>query len=370
MSTKKINGELLSLTKKLISFPTTHAHPDIITQCADYIEHWFQDNGISCEHHTINNVPSIAVLPPGKDKVKILLLAHFDVVESETNELFSPRVEENKLYGRGAIDDKYAVALSMLLYREHLNRYKQRGQTQEDMAFGLLLTGDEEVGGWNGVGKVSEKINADFCLTLDGGNPGLIVTKEKGILHLEIQTEGKSAHAARPWLGENAFDLLLKDYQAIQQIFTKETPDHWHRTMSLTKCNVGNGSSNMVPASAKAVLDIRYTEHDNPDEIVAEIKKVATSTITVTDQAPMFNGGDSPYFERLQHHSNKAIFGFEHGASDARFLSERNIPGAIWGADGGMSQHTEEEHIVLDSLYDLYHRLDDFFKETEDSNLP
>ena len=74
----------------------------------------------------------------------------------------------------------------------------------------------------------------------------------------------------------------------------------------------------------------------------------------------MFFGGTPAYFETLKKHANVVIFGFEHGASDARCLSNRNIPGAIWGAEGGMSQHTEEEHIVLDSFHNLFDSLDVF----------
>ena len=62
-------------------------------------------------------------------------------------------------------------------------------------------------------------------------------------------------------------------------------------------------------------------------------------------------------------YTDNAVFGFSHGASDARYLSEKDIPGGIWGAEGEMSQHTEDEHIVLDSLYFIFDRLDAFLTE-------
>jgi len=365
VAVKHINDEILQLTEELIRIPSTSSRPEKILQCADFITKWLNDNSIEYERYDINNVPSIAVLPSGETGIKVLLMAHFDVVEVENESLFTPRVENGSLYGRGAIDDKYAVALSLLLFREHLAGLQERGLSQEDICFGLLLTGDEEVGGSNGVGTVGQNIETDFFIALDGGNPGLIVTKEKGILRIRLEATGKAVHAARPWLGQNAFDLLLEDYTAIQTLFTGERADHWHKTVALTKCTAGNGSVNMVPGRAQAILDIRYPEHDDPDEIIAAIEEVVAGKVTLKERADIFFGGESPYFDRLQKHAKGAVFGFEHGSSDARFLSERNIPGAIWGAAGEMSQHTEEEHIVLDSLYFMFDCLDAFLRETE-----
>ncbi|BCL63136.1 peptidase M20 [Desulfomarina profundi] len=360
---EQLKKEMANLLEELIRIPSTRTRPDEILRCSDFIERWLEENEIPFQRYTKNNVPSIVVLPPGKSSVKILLMAHFDVVEAENAALYTPRQENGRLYGRGAIDDKYGVALSLVLFRNHLKMLQENGKGVEDICFGLLFTGDEEVGGENGVGSVNEKINTDFFIALDGGNPKLIVTKEKGIVRLRLDAIGEAAHAARPWLGKNAFDILVEDYHEIKALFPEKRADHWHKTMVLTKCGAGNGSSNMVPGKAYALMDIRYTEHDDPEEIFSTIKNTVQSNVTLLEQAPLFYGGDSPYLYLLQKYSGGARLGFEHGASDARYFSEKKVPGVIWGADGEMSQHTEEEHIVLDSFHEMYDRLDRFLKE-------
>jgi succinyl-diaminopimelate desuccinylase len=357
-----IQKEVLELTKDLIRIPSTHSRQSDIHKCADFIVDWLSRNDITFQRYTIKNVPSITVLPANRT-APLLLMSHFDVVEVEDTSLFSPKELNGSLYGRGAIDDKYAVALSLVLFKNHLNGLKQDGGTQQDMSFGLLLTGDEEVGGFNGVGTISKDIDTDFFITIDGGNPELIVNKEKGILQLRLTATGKAAHAARPWLGRNAFDVLVDDYRKIQAIFNDQTPDHWHKTMVLSNCKAGNGSINVIPDRVTATLDIRYTERDDPDEILATIENAIQSDVTVTAKEPVFSSAPSPYIDLLVHHSDNARVGFEHGASDARFLSQRGIPGVICGAEGEMSLHTEEEHIVLSSLYDLYDRLDHFLQD-------
>lgn len=348
------------MTKKLIRFPSTNSRPQEIHNCAAFIEQWLTDYTIPYQRRDKDRTPSITILPkPGYTPV--LLMSHFDVVESDDPVLFTPKEVNGRLFGRGSIDDKYGVALSMVLIREHLLRAKKNGRTPDNLNFGLLLTGDEEVGGANGAKVASDTISTDFFLVIDGGNPELIVTKEKGVISLELHARGQAAHAARPWSGENAFDILVEDYARIGKLFAESTADHWHRTMVLTKCKAGNGSSNIVPEEARATYDIRYTEQDDPDLLISAIKEMVRSEVTVHAREPVFISSPSPYLDFLVDCSGGASVGFEHGASDARYFSSKNIPGAIWGADGGMSQHSRDEHIVISSLYTLYDRLDTYF---------
>ncbi len=358
MPTPPLQQEILELTQELIRIPTTHTRPQEIWNCAFYIEKWLKSNNIRYELQESNGIPTIMVLPE-KGAVPVLLMSHFDVVEADDEMIFTPRIEGDKLYGRGAIDDKYGVALSLILYREH-KRACEAGEGNSQVPFGLLFTGDEEIGGANGVAVAAKRIATDFFLAIDGGRPDLIVTKEKGIIQLELEAHGTAAHAARPWLGQSAFDILMDDYQKMQKHFSSTTSDHWHRTMVLTKCHAGNGSTNIVPEKAKAIFDIRYTEKDNAEALVADIRREVSSDVTVHALEPVFIGRPSPYLDQLVAHSGGARVGFEHGASDARYLSQLGIPGAIWGADGEMTQHRHDEHIVVPSMLRFYDCLDGF----------
>ena len=355
-----VERQIVDLTKKLIRMPSTHSRPEEIRRCADWIASWLSEHRIAHTQTNQKGIPSIAVLPQ-EGYARVLLLAHFDVVEADDDALFDPRELNGRLYGRGAIDDKYAVATAMVLFENHLKQLRATGQDQADMDFGLLFTGDEEVGGYNGAKAALTRLTTDFTIALDGGHPDLIVTKEKGLLHLELIARGRTAHAARPWLGQNAFDILVEDYRSIGTLFQAERADHWHKTVVLSVCKVGDGSVNKVPGEARAKLDIRYTEEDDPDAIGAAIRKVVRSEVRVEAKEPVFIGGKSSYLDLLVRHSGGAAVGFEHGASDARFFSLQGIPGAVWGADGEMSQHSHDEHVVIASITRLYEGLENFF---------
>lgn len=363
LSGHNLHREIIDLTKDLVRIPSTHSRPEEIHRCARFIEEWLRLNNISSMRYDSGKTPSISVVPDS-NHADVLLMSHFDVVEAE-DDMFSPIEEGGKLYGRGTIDDKYGVALSLVLFREHLRMLESQGKSQQDMKFGLLFTGDEEIGGANGAAIAVRYLSTDFFIALDGGRPDMIVTREKGILQLELTARGTAAHAARPWLGSSAFDLLIEDYGKIQQLFNEKADDHWHKTMALTKCAAGNGSSNMVPEKASAVFDIRYTENDDPEALIAEIRRRVKSDITVNAKEPTFMSAPSPYIDLLADHSNGAAVGFEHGASDARYLSALGVPGVIWGAEGEMSQHSADEHVVLSSMAFLYDRLDSFLTTQE-----
>ncbi len=359
--------EIVDLTKDLIRIPSVHSRPDEILRCSEFISDWFTSQGIESRQTVLAGIPSIIAGPESGDS-QVLLMTHFDVVEADDEGQFDPGESNGRLYGRGAIDDKYAVALSMVLFRNHLLRLRQSGGGQDDMCFSLLLTGDEEVGGYSGAAAALEKLQVNFFIALDGGSPGRVITKEKGVLQLKLTARGKAAHGARPWLGKNAFDVLVADYRAIGKLFWESNPGHWHKTMTLSRCRAGDESFNKVPALATAVLDIRYTDKDDPDAIVEDIRKTAASDVEVVVKEPLFVSEPSPYLEKLLAHTHASI-GFEHGASDARFFSSRGIPGVVWGAEGGMSQHSTGEHLVIDSLKPVYEGLNAFFKAITEEGL-
>jgi succinyl-diaminopimelate desuccinylase len=349
--------DILELTKDLVRFKSMLSRPDEIKRCTDFIERFLKDMGASCMRMECDGVPSIAALPR-PDFAPILLMSHIDVVDAP-DQLFEPVEKDGKLYGRGSVDDKYAAALSLILFREHLRKARKEGRAQEDLPLGILITGDEEAGGYKGAKEALKTIRTDLCIALDGGNVRKIVTKEKGVLRLKLTSRGKASHGSRPWLGENAIEKLFEDYQSIKSFFNEEAPEHWHRTINFGIINAGK-SVNQVPDLAEAVFDVRFTEKDDVDALVKQMKDKIKGELLVEMKEPLFLGGQSPYVDLLLDTAKNSALGFEHGASDARFLQDHGIPGIVWGADGDHSAHAYDEHLNLESCYELYRILDVF----------
>jgi succinyl-diaminopimelate desuccinylase len=351
--------EIVQLTKDLVRFKTMHSKPDEIQACAAFIEDFLKEAGIRYRRVEHDGVPSI-LAGPRDEFAPVLLMAHMDVVDAP-DELFEPVVKDDKLYGRGTIDDKYAVALSLVLLKNQFQALRGKSKAQEDLPLGILLTGDEEIGGHRGARHVLETFRTDFCIALDGGCVEKIVVKEKGRFQLKLISRGKSAHGARPWLGENAIEKLIEDYLKIKTYFQESSPEHWHRTMNFSVVHAGK-STNQVPDFAEAIFDVRYTENDDMDNLIEKIRKEIEGELLVEKKEAIFQSGDSPYLDSLLEIAKKTKVGFEHGASDARFLAEYGMTGIVWGADGDQSQHSEQEHVNLPSVYTLYGILNEFLK--------
>jgi succinyl-diaminopimelate desuccinylase len=349
--------DVIDLTQDLMRFPSLHSRPDEIRKCMAFIEDYLTRHGVGYRRIETNGTPTLLVLR-SDGRVPVLLMSHIDVVDGP-DELFQPRIENGRLFGRGSIDDKYAAALSLVLVVELLQQLQTRGRTQDDLPCGLLISGDEEIGGHDGAQAALRQLRSDFAIALDGGNPRKIVVKEKGILRLKLVARGKTAHGARPWLGENAIEALIADYFRIKPHFDLTAPGHWHRTLNFSRIQAGK-AANQVPDYAEALFDIRFTENDDMEAVVTAIRREIRGELQVVEREPLFMGGSSPYLDRLLAVAGTPELGCEHGASDARFLSEFGIPGIVWGADGDNSAHALDEHVNIDSVRALHKILDEF----------
>ena len=153
----------------------------------------------------------------------------------------------------------------------------------------------------------------------------------------------------------------------------KELKSTWHRnrwkvTFRISDYMSGCGDD-VLTDYAEALFDIRYTEHEDMEELVDRMQRQIQGELRVETIEPVFHGGESPYLDLLLHIAEDTKVGFEHGASDARFLSERGIKGIVWGAEGDQTQHSETEHVTIESVYGLYRMLDAFMKRTGEVNL-
>ncbi|MCP3925411.1 MAG: M20 family metallopeptidase [Desulfobacterales bacterium] len=347
-------NEMVEILKDLIRFESVHSKIGEIEKCSLYIENFLEINSISFEKIVHNGYPSILVTPKAKE-ADVIFMSHMDVVDG-SKEMFNPYIDGDRLYGRGSVDDKYAIALSLMLCK----KYYRKNSGTEDLPFGILITSDEEIGGENCARKIVKELKTSFCVVLDGGNPEKIVIEEKGFLKVKLVSQGKSAHGSRPWLGENAIDKLILDYDKLKTLFIEKKEGNWNKTINLGIINAGS-AHNQVPESATGIFDLRFTEEDDVEELIDEITKITDSEVTVEAIGPVFSGGQSPYLDKLLEISSSKT-GTEHGASDARHISEFGIKGVVWGAEGNKTQHSKDEHVEIPSIVKLYEIFDVFIQ--------
>ena len=354
--------EIIDLTKDLVQFKTMHSKPDEIHRCASFIEQYLNSWDVTYRRLDYHNTPAILVLPQ-HGIAPLLLMSHIDVVDAP-DELFRPVMQEGKLYGRGCFDDKYAVALSLVLLINNLKLLRKQGRGQKELPFGILITSDEEIGGFKGAQKTLIDIQTDFCIVLDGGDIEKIVVKEKGIARVKLLCRVEMNSGSKPWQGKNAVEKLMDDINTWETYFVKSAPEHPHRKIVCNHIH-SEKSRHGVSEFAEACLEIRYMETDDLEKMFNAMQKELHSDSVIEDVEPLFSGGESEHLKILLEISKKTRIGFEDGANDSRFLSQFGIKGIVWGADGNRSQHTLNEHVDIESVYELYELLDAFIKRCE-----
>ena len=204
-------------------------------------------------------------------------------------------------------------------------------------------------------------MNPQFFLCADG-RPNeqkiKITTRGKGVVWLELAAQGKTAHGAYPWLGENAVDKLIGAIQKIKSFVGVMEPEAWESTLNVGVIETDNKTPNKVPANAKAVVDVRFTEElaKTPEELVEKIQSLVSEVqVRALEKGSLlFVEESNPFVQQFKKAAESVVgkgvpFAFEHGATDARYFAEIGVPCAVFGAVGG-NMHAEGEWVDMKSL--------------------
>jgi len=369
---KNSKNEILNLTKKLIAFKTVNGNGKEIALCFDFIKKYFEVEIVSkkiiVKEYKKNGVLSLALSNRNTLKPDIIFNGHIDVVNAE-DKLFTPVVKNGKLYGRGAADMKNQVATMMAVLKDLIN-------SEFKKSISLILNSDEEMGGCNGVKYLVEEIGyrAKVAIIPDGSYNFDIVEKQKGGFWIKFVSHGKSAHASRFWLGENAILKLTDFYGDLIKIFPplKKTKLLYQDGVSINLGKINGGkSTNSVPETAEMHLDLRYSEKMDKRRILESIKKLSKKhkiSFEITDDVAMLETSPKNYYLKMfknvveKNLGRKVKIVKETGASDARFFSKYNIPVIITVPNCG-GFHEAGEWAEIKSLEKFYEVLREFVEK-------
>jgi succinyl-diaminopimelate desuccinylase len=196
----------------------------------------------------------------------------------------------------------------------------------------------------------------DFLIT---GEPTdfHIGTQAKGVLDLRVTLRGKSAHGSQPWLGKNAALLAFEHYKRVVELpFAGERSDLFpYPSVNLARI-IGGDVLNRVPDRCTYDLDIRYLPHQDPKEILRQIRSVEppAEVEVLFSREPTYVSRRDPYVKALREvaarnfHGNPVGVG-RHGASDVVYFQRAGIPGVEFGPVGG-GHHGPNEYVVTSSL--------------------
>lgn len=288
--------------------------------------------------------------PFNRAKKTLLLAGHLDTVPGDdVGERV--RLEGDRIIGRGASDMKAGVAVMRGILRPEVvlnSRFN---------LIGIFYDGEEGPHAGNGLHRViaecSEITRADLAIVLEPTNMTLHLGCLGGI-HADVTVDGKSAHSARPWEGENAIFKalpLLGRLAALQPIVQEVEGLSFREVISATIVAAGK-TRNIIPGSLRVGINVRFGPRTSVetamerlrslvgDEGIVEIRDVSPSC-DVPSGNPLLDDFVSRF--ALERHPKQAY-------TDVALLSAAGIPSCNFGPGLTAQCHQEGEYVLSTDL--------------------
>lgn len=226
--------------------------------------------------------PNVFIGRHFSSKKTLLFTAHLDTVPAgNQNEwkypAFIPKISKGRLYGRGAIDCKAGIALSVYA----LKILNDVGYPSAAVFTG---TADEESGADSDLGLkylIKKGIRAAAAIYTYPGHETISIG-HRGLVRAWINCTGKSVHTGSSrWmkrtLGASAIEALLGYLEEINKISFYDShpafPDYSF-TQTITMIEGGSGES-IVPNRAKALIDARLLPNQNNQTYIKRLRITA-----------------------------------------------------------------------------------------------
>ena len=280
---------------------------------------------------------------------------------------FAGIISEGRLYGRGAVDMKSAIAA----FTAAAAGYLATRDGQINGSISLLITGDEEGPAINGTVKVLDWLAKkgeviDACIVGEPTNPkelgDMIKIGSRGSLTGRLTVNGTQGHSAYPHLADNPLSRLLRMLAPLANETLDQGSDHFPATtVAVTSIDTGNEATNVIPAKANAVFNIRFNDQHSAASLEADLRRGFDAVggdydLQVSCSGESFLTAPGP-LSKLVSEAVTAVTGKQPelsttgGTSDARFI-QKYCQVVEFGLVG-QTMHKVNEHVAVDDIQAL-----------------
>jgi len=326
----------------------------------------------------------------GEGPPHLCFAGHVDVVPPGDPALwshppFEAEIANGRLYGRGAADMKGAIAC---FAEAAIDYVRSRGRELEG-SISLLITADEEGPSINGTRKVlhwmkEQGERPDHCIVGEPTNPmrigEAIKIGRRGSLNGKIKVTGTQGHVAYPHLARNPVKGLIKVLSRLyDQPLDYGTAYFSASNLEVTSIDVGNSTTNIIPASAEARFNVRFNDRHEVEalkELLREQVRAALSDsglyaeVAFEPHAESFLTEPGPLDALLSEAINDVTgltpsLSTDGGTSDARFIKDY-CPVVEFGLTTATIHKADENVAIaeLEQLTAVYRRFIELYFKT------
>lgn len=358
--------EVTALTAELVAIDSTN--PDLSpggageAAIARMVADWLTAAGLETQLHELGpgraNVVGIA--RGGGGGRALMLNAHMDVVGAGgMRDPWTPRVDGDRLHGRGAYDMKASLAGIMLAAREAL-RLGMRGDVI------VTAVADEEYASI-GVQDVVKNMGADAAIVTEPTGLDLCLA-HKGFVWLEVETRGVASHGSLPDVGVDAIAKMGHVLTGLEALDRALRAGGGHPLLGAGSIHasliVGGQELSTYPDRCLLGIERRTIPGETTAEVEAQIAAILdraraadpafrAEQRTLLERDPFSVAESEPIVAALRQHVTAAtghapeIVG-AGGWMDSAFLAAAGIPTVIFGPDG-QGAHADNEWVDLPS---------------------
>jgi acetylornithine deacetylase/succinyl-diaminopimelate desuccinylase-like protein len=318
----------------------------------------------------------VALLEGSQEKPVLMLGTHLDVVKAEERERwrfdpFGGVVAEGKIWGRGTVDAKCAIAA-------HVFAVRALRAADVQLKGSLLCVASVDDEGrfdrlkWPGMTYLAESgfKDAGFPMpdmVINGEASGLqsICGSFKGRIIMEIEVAGETAHAATPY-GVNAIDNALALIEELKKIPMETHPLQGEETFTICAVRGAAERYGDIPPSCSVGCEVRVVPPHGTPRVLAEIDgaierlkaadpDLAIKGITVfSDRQPIEFPADSPLITGIEAAARDvgvdAKFSAILGTGELQAFVSRGIPGVTYGGGHIGRVHKVDECLEIEEL--------------------
>lgn len=331
---------------------------------AAWVAEWCQAHGL--DTHLQEAAPGrsnvIARLPGQGGGRSLLLNAHLDTVGLGGMEHpLTPRIEGDRLYGRGAYDMKAGLAAIMLA----ADLVRQVGAPAGDLILTAVV--DEEYTS-AGTERVLEDVRTDGAIVTEPTGLRLCVA-HKGFAWLTIETVGRAAHGSKRDLGIDAITRMGRVLGLLEDMERRLAKHEGHPLLGSGSVHAslieGGQELSSYPERCRLQVERRTTPGETPEMVVAEIELLLASlrtedpTFTATSELTVWRepfevAMTEPIVQAVRDaaHSVMAAGPEVYGDTpwmDAALFSAAGIPTVVFGP-GGAGAHAAVEYASVSEV--------------------
>ena len=193
--------------------------------------------------------------------------------------------KDGMLYGRGATDMKSGVAAFVAAAIDFTHH-----TPPQNGAVILAITGDEEGPATDGTVALLDWMKAEnetlsVCLVGEPTCPNkmgeMMKIGRRGSLNAHFTVTGEQGHAAYPHRANNPLPAMVRLMDQLSNHSLDSGSDHFDAsTLAVVTIDTGNPATNVIPASCRSAVNIRFNDHHSGSGLTAWLKSEATQVST------------------------------------------------------------------------------------------